>query len=218
MDCASNYSYLFVSVYEKGENTIHVCLPQVGASHLTWPNRSPAGGLWRVLHEVCLHDNDQAEEIVVAGSDVRSTLLAVAEPMAGSVEYPPVWCGYCVLWCSGEQETLPSSVMFSQTTKSQRQCLLTLTWWTFLQSCQGSLCKQLSLSSALSTGSSQIWWQGKEKIKCFSLLSGVSQVFICKLGASGSQAWVRETVPFSPGADQLLVAGDHGHQHLWLSL
>ena len=50
-----------------------------------------------MLHEVCLHDNDQAEEIVVAGSDVRSTLLAVAEPMAGSVEYPPVWCGYCVL-------------------------------------------------------------------------------------------------------------------------
>ena len=138
---------------------------------------------------------------------LEGAVLAGAEPMAGSVEYPPAWCGYCVMWCSVEQETLPSSVMFSQTTRGS-------SFFPWGSKAQGSRCKQVSLSSALSTGSSQIWWQGKEKIKCFSLLSGVSQVFICKLGASGSQAWVRETVPFSPGADQLLVAGDHGHQQL----
>ena len=50
-----------------------------------------------MLHGVFLYDNDQAEEIVVAGSDVRSAVLAGAEPMAGSVEYPPAWCGYCVM-------------------------------------------------------------------------------------------------------------------------
>ena len=44
-----------------------------------------------MLHGLFLYDNDQAEEIVVAGSDVRSAVLAGAEPMAGSVEYPPAW-------------------------------------------------------------------------------------------------------------------------------
>ena len=36
-----------------------------------------------MLHGVCLHNNGQEGELVVAGSDIRSAVLAGAEPMAG---------------------------------------------------------------------------------------------------------------------------------------